>query len=251
MSKQAKKGCSNAKGVRVRVEHLTKRYGEQTAVDDLSFELRPGEIVGFLGPNGAGKSTTMRMLNGLLRPDSGAVYLNETKLMDDPVGVRRLMGYLPENNPLYLDMYVHEFLRYMGRLNGVPQLKERVAEVIELTGLQLEQHKLLGALSKGYRQRVGLAHAILHDPPVLILDEPTSGLDPNQVLEIRALIRELGQAKTVVFSSHILPEVEQVAQRVMLIHRGQLKLDSPLADLAENKLEAIFHDLTTAKQPAE
>jgi len=217
----------------VTVSHLAKRYGTQWAVKDLSFTLQPGEVVGFLGPNGAGKSTTMKMLTGYVPPTSGSATVDGLDVQAESLAVRRRVGYLPEHNPLYLELYVQEFLRFMGRLHQLKgaALTKRVKEVIELTGLGREQHKKLGALSKGYRQRAGLAQALLHDPSVLILDEPTSGLDPNQVQEIRALIRALGQEKTVLFSSHILQEVEAVANRVMVIHLGELKRDAPLAAL--------------------
>lgn len=237
--------------VSIRVENLTKMYGQQTAVAALSFEVAPGEVLGFLGPNGAGKSTTMKILTGYLPPTSGGAWVTDIDVLRDPIGAQRTLGYLPEHNPLYLDLYVHEFLRFIGRLRGLrgKLLSARVADVIEQTGLGLEQHKRLEQLSKGYRQRAGLAQALLHDPKVLILDEPTSGLDPNQVQDIRALIRALGKTKTVLFSSHIMAEVEAVAQRVLILHRGKCVANAPLHELpgvAEGKsLEEVFRALTT------
>lgn len=212
----------------IRVDAFSKIYGSQKAVDNLSFEAHPGEILGFLGPNGAGKSTTMKAITCFLEPSSGAVYVGKYSIAEHPLEVRKHIGYLPEHNPLYLDMYVKEFLDFVGKTHNMPKEARttRIAEVIELTGLGLEAHKRIGALSKGYRQRVGLCQAILHDPPVLILDEPTSGLDPNQMAGIRELIKDLGKDKTVIFSSHILSEVEAIADRVIIINRGKLVADS-------------------------
>ncbi|MFN8922345.1 MAG: ATP-binding cassette domain-containing protein [Sphingobacteriia bacterium] len=227
------------------VDTLRKTYGSQQALDGVSFRMEKGEIVGFLGPNGAGKSTTMKIITGFIQPTAGTAQLDG--LEAGSLEMRRRIGYLPEHNPLYLDMYVHEFLRVTGRLYGLrgAQLGQRIAELIAQTGLQHEQHKKIGALSRGYRQRVGIAQALIHDPELLILDEPTSGLDPNQVIEIRNLIKEVGRTKTVLFSSHILPEVEAVAQRVILIHKGQIKADDSLAALTRNRsLEQMFQSLT-------
>lgn len=219
----------------VTIENLTKIYGTQKAVQDLSFSVGKGEILGFLGPNGAGKSTTMKILTGYIQPTEGRALINEIDVQKDPLAVRRMLGYLPEHNPLYLDMYVHEFLDFVGRMYRLDasRRKARIPEVIEMTGLGREQHKQIGALSKGYRQRVGLCQALLHDPEVLILDEPTSGLDPNQIVEIREMIREVGKNKTVIFSSHILSEVEAIAERVIIISRGQKVADSPTASLSQ------------------
>lgn len=214
------------------VKQLTKVYGEQRAVNELSFTLRPGEITGFLGPNGAGKSTTLKMISGFLRPTSGDVILGGYSVTQSPLEVGKRIGYLPEHNPLYLDMYVHEFLTFCARLFGLKDVKNRVAETIELVGLSVEQHKKIGALSKGYRQRVGLAHAMIHRPAALLLDEPTSHLDPNQLHEVRKVIREAGKDKILLFSSHILSEVEAVADRVVIIHRGNLIADTPIGELA-------------------
>ena len=218
----------------VEIEHLTKTYGSQKAVDNLSFVAGQGEIVGFLGPNGAGKSTTMKIATGYLPPTAGTVRVAGHNVATDSLEVRRRVGYLPEHNPLYLDMYVHEYLEFIGAVHGLRggALRRRVAALVGRVGLGREQNKQIGALSKGYRQRVGLAQALLHDPEVLILDEPTTGLDPNQIQEIRELIREVGEAKTVIFSTHILPEVTALCTRVLIISRGRLVADSPVAELA-------------------
>ncbi|MDX2250001.1 MAG: gliding motility-associated ABC transporter ATP-binding subunit GldA [Bacteroidia bacterium] len=217
----------------ITIQNLTKVYGTQKAVDDLSFAVNPGEILGFLGPNGAGKTTTMKIITCFLPPTSGTVSLGDYNIFDHPLEIRRRVGYLPEHNPLYLDMYVQEFLDFVARIYHItgPQKKQRIAEVIEMTGLGREQHKKIGMLSKGYRQRVGLCQALIHNPEVLILDEPTSGLDPNQIVDIRNLIREIGKNKTVIFSSHILPEVESIADRVIIINRGKMVADEATANI--------------------
>ena len=218
----------------VEIEHLTKTYGTQNAVDNISFTAGKGEIVGFLGPNGAGKSTTMKIATGYLPPTAGTVRVAGFDVLANSLDVRRHVGYLPEHNPLYLDMYVHEYLEFIGSVHGLrgSGLRTRVAELVRRVGLSREQNKQIGALSKGYRQRVGLAQALIHDPDVLILDEPTTGLDPNQILEIRQLIRQVGEDKTVIFSTHILPEVTALCSRVLIISRGKLVADSPVAELA-------------------
>ncbi|WP_310391637.1 gliding motility-associated ABC transporter ATP-binding subunit GldA [Hymenobacter sp.] len=218
----------------VEIEHLTKTYGTQNAVDNISFTAGKGEIVGFLGPNGAGKSTTMKIATGYLPPTAGTVRVAGHDVLTESLAVRRHVGYLPEHNPLYLDMYVHEYLEFIGSVHGLrgAGLRARVAELVRRVGLSREQNKQIGALSKGYRQRVGLAQALIHDPDVLILDEPTTGLDPNQILEIRQLIREVSEDKTVIFSTHILPEVTALCSRVLIISRGKLVADSPVAELA-------------------
>ncbi|SDK98009.1 ABC-2 type transport system ATP-binding protein [Catalinimonas alkaloidigena] len=215
------------------VDQLVKTYGSQHAVDHISFRVETGDILGFLGPNGAGKSTTMKIATCYLPPTSGLVTLNGFNVETQPTEVRRQVGYLPEHNPLYLDLYVHEYLRFVAGIYGLrgQTAKKRAADMVELTGLGREQHKKIGALSKGYRQRVGLAQALIHDPSVLILDEPTTGLDPNQILEIRNLIREVGKEKTVIFSTHILPEVQALCNRVVIINRGKLVADSPVEAL--------------------
>ena len=218
----------------VEIQHLTKTYGTQNAVDNISFLAGKGEIVGFLGPNGAGKSTTMKIATGYLPPTAGTVRVAGYDVLTNSLAVRRHVGYLPEHNPLYLDMYVHEYLEFIGSVHGLrgSNLRNRVAVLVGRVGLSREQNKQIGALSKGYRQRVGLAQALIHDPDVLILDEPTTGLDPNQILEIRQLIREVGEDKTVIFSTHILPEVTALCTRVLIISRGKLVADSPVAELA-------------------
>ncbi|MCS7086035.1 MAG: ATP-binding cassette domain-containing protein, partial [Bacteroidia bacterium] len=213
------------------VKSLTKTYGEQRAVDNVSFTLKKGEITGFLGPNGAGKSTTLKIIAGFVRPDSGDVELDGHSVVRNRIEVCRRIGYLPEHNPLYLDMYVEEFLTFCARLFDVRNVKSRVAEIVELVGLTAERHKKIGALSKGYRQRVGLAHALIHDPAALLLDEPTSHLDPIQLQEVRKVIREAGKNKILLFSSHILSEVEAVADRVVIIHRGKQIADTPIGQL--------------------
>ncbi|MCB9170204.1 MAG: ATP-binding cassette domain-containing protein [Flavobacteriales bacterium] len=211
----------------IRIEQLTKRYGPQTAVDEITFTVRTGEVLGFLGPNGAGKSTTMKMICGLLAPDHGTIQVGGRSVLEDPGPVRRHIGYLPENNPLYEEMPVLDFLRFTAKVQGVEasRIDERIREMVNVCGLDPEKHKRIGELSKGYRQRVGLAQAMVHDPEVLILDEPTSGLDPNQIVEIRELIREVGRAKTVIFSTHILPEVEATCDRILIINRGRIVAD--------------------------
>ena len=218
----------------VEIQNLTKLYGSQKAVDNISFTAGKGEIVGFLGPNGAGKSTTMKIATGYLPPSAGRVRVAGHDVAAASLAVRRSVGYLPEHNPLYLDMYVHEYLEFIGAVHGLrgAALRQRVAALVGRVGLRGEQNKQIGALSKGYRQRVGLAQALLHDPEVLILDEPTTGLDPNQIQEIRELIREVGADKTVIFSTHILPEVTALCSRVLIISRGRLVADSPVAELA-------------------
>jgi len=217
----------------IRVLDLTKEYGTQRAVDQISLTASPGEIVGFLGPNGAGKSTTMKIATGFLAPTSGTVEVNGFDVKTQSMEVRRSIGYLPEHNPLYLDLYVKEYLRFAGSLHGMrgAGLTRRIVDVIELVGLGREQHKRIGQLSKGYRQRVGLAQALLHNPPVLILDEPTTGLDPNQLVEIRQVIRNAGRDKTVLFSTHIMQEVEAICDRVVIINRGKIVADGPLSQL--------------------
>jgi ABC-2 type transport system ATP-binding protein len=232
----------------IEVNNLTKTYGSQKAIDGISFSLKPGEIVGFLGPNGAGKSTTMKILTGYLQPTSGTARIGAYDVGTQPLPARRAVGYLPEHNPLYTDMYVREFLTFSGKLYGMGGglLKARVEEMIALCGLEVEKGKKIGQLSKGYRQRVGLAQSFLHDPSVLILDEPTTGLDPNQIREIRALIRKAGHNKTVLFSTHIMQEVEALCDRVIIISKGKVVSDSSLDALRGEgvSLEEIFTRLT-------
>jgi len=231
----------------VEVKDLTKIYGSQKAVNDISFSAGLG-VLGFLGPNGAGKSTTMKMLTCFLPPTSGSADICGFSIHGQSLQVRSNIGYLPENNPLYTGMYVNEALAFVAGIHKIEQPATRIAEVIELTGLGEEQHKKIGQLSKGYRQRVGLAQAILHDPPVLILDEPTSGLDPNQLIGIRQLIRDLGKTKTVIISTHIMQEVEAICDKVIIINKGKIVANDTLAGLlaahGSDSLEKIFVKLT-------
>lgn len=219
------------------IENLTKEYGTQKAVNNISFEVKEGEIVGFLGPNGAGKSTTLKIATSFLPPSSGRVMVGGFDVVANPMAVKRITGYLPEHNPLYLDLYVHEYLAFVGKLYGLRGsiLKKRVAEMIDLCGLTHEQNKKIENLSKGYRQRIGLAQALIHDPLVLILDEPTSGLDPNQLLEIRKLVKEISPNKTVIFSTHIMQEVQALCERVVVINRGEIVANDKLENLLSQK----------------
>ncbi len=221
----------------IEVKNLSKFYSEQAAVNDISFSIQKGEIVGFLGPNGAGKSTTMKILTGFIPATSGEVKICGMEVDVDSLETRKKIGYLPENNPLYLDMYVREYLEFVGKIYKVPNLKARIDEMIQQVGLEVEQNKKIGMLSKGYRQRVGLAQAIIHDPEVLILDEPTTGLDPNQLVEIRELIKRIGKSKTVMLSTHIMQEVEAICDRVIIIKSGKIVANSTAAELQyeENK----------------
>ncbi len=219
----------------VKVSNLIKTYGSQNAVNDISFTAEEGQIIGFLGPNGAGKSTTMKIATCYLPPTSGTIEVCGHDVVENPLEVRENVGYLPEHNPLYLDMYVHEYLRFIGSLHKLSGkfLKERVSEMVELCGLTLEQNKRIEALSKGYRQRVGLAQALIHDPKVLILDEPSTGLDPNQILEIRNLIKTISKNKTVIFSTHIMQEVQALCDRVIIINRGNIVADEEVEKLKD------------------
>jgi len=213
------------------VSGLSKIYGTQRAVDDISFSAKPGEILGFLGPNGAGKTTTMKMICCYSTPSEGTASVEGYDIIKSPLSVRSNIGYLPEHNPLYEEMYVKEFLQFVASIHKISDKTKRIAEVIELTGLGHEQHKIIGTLSKGYRQRVGIAQAIIHDPKVLILDEPTSGLDMNQLLDIRTLIKELGKEKTLIFSSHIMQEVEALCDRVVILNHGVIVADESIQSL--------------------
>lgn len=225
----------------IEVKNLSKFYGEQAAVNNISFSVGKGEIVGFLGPNGAGKSTTMKIITGFIPSTSGEVHVCGIPVDIDSLETRKKIGYLPENNPLYLDMYVREYLEFVGKIYHVPNLKKRVDEMIKQVGLEVEQNKKIGMLSKGYRQRVGLAQAIIHDPEVLILDEPTSGLDPNQLVEIRELIRQIGKSKTVMLSTHIMQEVEAICDRVIIIKAGKIVADSTASELQyEEDHQVVF-----------
>jgi ABC-2 type transport system ATP-binding protein len=219
------------------INNLTKLYGQQKALNNITFGVNEGEIVGFLGPNGAGKSTTMKIATGFIPPTFGRISVGGFDVLEYPMKVKKVIGYLPEHNPLYLDLYVHEYLRFVGGLYGLSKKKlhHRVAEIIELCGLSPEQNKRIEALSKGFRQRVGLAQALIHDPSVLILDEPTSGLDPNQLVEIRKLIKMVSHNKTVIFSTHIMQEVQALCQRVVVINQGEIVADDTLDRLLQKE----------------
>ena len=223
----------------ITVKNLTKIYGEQRAVNDISFSIQAGEIVGFLGPNGAGKSTTMKMITGYLEPSAGDINVTGIDVKKSPLDVKRKIGYLPESNALYYDMYVREYLGFIADVHQVKNSKQKVEDVIALTGLTSESKKRIGQLSKGYKQRVGLAAALLHDPQVLILDEPTSGLDPNQIIEIRNVIKDQGKNKLVLFSSHILQEVEAICDRVIIINKGSIVADDKLSNLQQRSSASV------------
>ena len=228
----------------IEVKDISKVYGEQRAVDHATFSVKKGEIVGLLGPNGAGKSTLMKILTCFIPPTDGDATVCGHSIFDDTLAVRRCIGYLPEHNPLYLDMYVREYLRFAAGLGGVKNSAERADEMIELTGLSPEANKRIGQLSKGYRQRVGLAQAMIHDPQVLILDEPTTGLDPNQLEFIRCVIRNAGKNKTVLLSTHIMQEVEAMCSRAIIMGHGKILADENISGLTANKLTEQFHKLT-------
>jgi ABC-2 type transport system ATP-binding protein len=214
----------------IKVQNITKLYGHQKALDNVSFDIKSGEIVGFLGPNGAGKTTLMKILTGFIPPSSGDVFINGKNVLENSMEVRKIIGYLPEQNPLYLDMYIVEFLNFVAGIYKIKNRVKRIEEVVYLTGLEPEINKKISSLSKGYRQRVGLAQAIIHDPEVLILDEPTSGLDPNQIVEIRNLIQNLGKEKTVLLSTHIMQEVDAICDRIVIINNGVLVADDSTGD---------------------
>lgn len=215
----------------ISVSSVTKLYGEQKALNNVSLEVKSSEVVGFLGPNGAGKSTMMKIICNYIPPTSGKVEVCGLDISEHSMEVRKKVGYLPENNPLYTEMYIKEYLEFVGGIYKIKKLKSRIADMIEMVGLGLEQHKKIGALSKGYRQRVGLAQALIHNPEVLILDEPTSGLDPNQLAEIRALITNIGKEKTILLSTHIMQEVEAICDRVIIINRGEIVADNVVGSL--------------------
>ncbi|MEQ9467329.1 MAG: gliding motility-associated ABC transporter ATP-binding subunit GldA [Ekhidna sp.] len=225
----------------ITVDHLTKVYGTQKALDDISFEVPRGKITGFLGPNGAGKSTTMKIATGYIGLTSGSVAVDGINVSKEPLKVKRLTGYLPEHNPLYLEMYVKEYLGFIAAAYALKRRSSRIAEMIDKCGLEREQHKKIGALSKGYRQRVGLAQALIHDPQVLILDEPTSGLDPNQLVEIRKVIKEASQDKTVILSTHIMQEVEALCDKVVIINKGKIVADDEVKNLKSMKSDVITY----------
>ena len=245
----------------ITVNNLTKIYGAQKAVDDISFTVNKGEIVGFLGPNGAGKSTTMKIITGYLPASTGTATVCGLTVVENSNETKKKIGYLPEANPLYFDMYVREYLDFITNIHAVENKKDKIEEVIRTVGLTVEANKKIGQLSKGYKQRVGLAAALIHDPEVLILDEPTSGLDPNQIVEIREVIKKLGQNKTVLFSSHILQEVQAICDRVIIINKGKIVADDLLENLLGKKhfnelrleikevvLPAIFDGIENIKQ---
>lgn len=234
--------CYKSENMSIEVREISKNYGDQKALDQISFTIQKGEIVGFLGPNGAGKSTLMKILTTYLTPDEGSASVNGFDVIQEQSAVQRSIGYLPEHNPLYLDLYVREYLEFNASVYSVS--KNRIEEVILLTGLMAERHKKIGQLSKGYRQRVGLANALLHNPDVLILDEPTTGLDPNQLVEIRHLIRKVGKDKTIFLSTHIMQEVEAICDRVIIIDHGKIvtdkKIDKLTSDPQEQLIEVEF-----------
>ena len=215
----------------VKVQNLSKLYGSQRAVDNISFDIPDGQVIGFLGPNGAGKSTTMKMIAGFIEPNAGIIEVCGIPVLEQAMLAKQKIGYLPENNPLYYDMYVKEYLAFVANVHGIGSIKNRVAEMIEMTGLDREQHKKIRQLSKGYKQRVGLAQAMIHDPEVLILDEPTSGLDPNQLEDIRSLILNFGKEKTVILSTHIMQEVEAMCERVIILNKGKIAADNQVHQL--------------------
>lgn len=241
----------------IQVNNLTKIYGEQKAIDSINFEIKTGEIVGFVGPNGAGKSTTMKILTGFIPPSSGEAKINDLDLVEQSLEIRKNIGYLPEHNPLYLDMYVKEYLEFVAGIYKLgSKTKDRVKEIIEQTGLTVEQNKKIGALSKGYRQRVGLAQALIHNPSILILDEPTSGLDPNQIIEIRNLISEVGKEKTVMLSTHIMQEVEAICDRIIIINKGKIVADDSIETIYKHSKDQLItivveFDKETSKEQLE
>lgn len=232
----------------VSIKKITKVYGTQTAVDGVSFDAKPGKILGFLGPNGAGKSTTMKMLTGYLKPTSGDAVVCGNSIIGESLAIKKHIGYLAENTPLYQDMYVKEFLAFVAETYGLKDIQQKVIDTVKLVGLEVEQHKKIAMLSKGYKQRVGLAQAIIHNPEVLILDEPTSGLDPNQLVDIRNLIKELGKDKTVIISTHIMQEVEAICDEVVIINKGKIVAQDEIPALKakhqNQSLEEIFRQLT-------
>ncbi len=228
----------------IEIFNIRKRYGNQVVLPSLSMSVGGGEIVGFLGPNGAGKSTTMKIITGFVVPDSGSVSVCGVDMLKNPIEAKRRIGYLPEHNPLYPDMYVREYLDFVAGVYKIPSRRARVDEVIEQVGLTSEYKKTINSLSKGYRQRTGLAAAIVHNPDVLILDEPTTGLDPNQIIEIRELIKNFGKERTVLFSTHIMQEVEAVCDRFVILNKGTIMTDKKVSDIEKGSLENLFRSLT-------
>jgi ABC-2 type transport system ATP-binding protein len=236
----------------IEVKDLTRIYGEQKAIDQISFSVSRGEIVGFLGPNGAGKSTTMKILTGCLKPSQGQAFLNGIDVQVHPIQTKKITGYLPESNPLYTDMYIREYLSFISDIHKLPSKKEKINTAIDQVGLRPEAGKKISQLSKGYKQRVGLAAALIHTPEVLILDEPTTGLDPNQIVEIRDVIKNYGKNRTVLFSSHILQEVEAICDRVIIIHQGKIIADKNLVELRKDQkdkfIKVVLKEAVTADQ---
>jgi gliding motility-associated transport system ATP-binding protein len=234
----------------IEVKDLTRIYGEQKAIDQISFSVSRGEIVGFLGPNGAGKSTTMKILTGCLKPSHGQAFLNGIDVQVHPIQTKKITGYLPESNPLYTDMYIREYLSFISDIHKLPSKKEKINTTIDQVGLRPESGKKISQLSKGYKQRVGLAAALIHSPEVLILDEPTTGLDPNQIVEIRDVIKNYGKNRTVLFSSHILQEVEAICDRVIIINQGKIIADKNLAELRKDQkgkfIKVVLKEAVTA-----
>jgi ABC-2 type transport system ATP-binding protein len=235
----------------LKINNITKLFGKQKALDQVSFSVAQGDLLGFLGPNGAGKSTLMKIITGFLPADKGKIFLNDEKISTNKTSFRKNIGYLPEHNPLYTDLYVKEFLEITAGFYQMKNKKQHVARMVELTGLGDEQHKKIGALSKGYQQRVGLAQALIHDPKVLILDEPTTGLDPNQLEDIRSLIRNISLEKTVILSSHIMQEVESVCNRVVIIHKGKIVADGGIAEVKRGKLHRNQTIIVSFDKPVE
>jgi ABC-2 type transport system ATP-binding protein len=235
----------------LKINKVTKLFGKQKALDQVSFSVAQGDLLGFLGPNGAGKSTLMKIITGFFPADGGEVYLDNEKISTDKTTFRKIIGYLPEHNPLYTDLYVKEFLEITAGFYKLKDRKQHVARMVELTGLGDEQHKKIGALSKGYRQRVGLAQSLIHDPKVLILDEPTTGLDPNQLEDIRSLIRNISREKTVILSSHIMQEVEAVCNRVVIINKGKIVADGGITEVKRGKLHRNQTVVVSFDKPVE
>ena len=231
----------------ITIEKVNKYYGKQQALTDVSFSLKKGEVVGFLGPNGAGKSTLMKIITCYLKKDSGKVQVCNLDVLEEDLKVKAKIGYLPENNPLYTNMYIKEYLSFVGNIYNIKNLEKRVAEIIQKTGLTPEQGKKINQLSKGYKQRVGLAAALIHNPEILILDEPTTGLDPNQLIEIRKLIKEVGENKTILLSTHIMQEVDKICNRLIIINKGKIVDDQLISNFTKNNidLEDHFRKLTT------
>lgn len=234
------------------VNNIVKKYGAQAALNGVSFSIPSNQVVGFLGPNGAGKSTMMKILTGYIPATSGTSLVDGIDVTQDPLAAKKIIGYLPENNPLYHDFFVKEYLEFVGTVYKVGNLRQRVGEVIDITGIGYEQNKKIGALSKGYKQRVGLAQALIHDPKVLILDEPTTGLDPNQIVEIRSLIEQIGREKTVMLSTHIMQEVEAICQKIIIIDRGAIVADGPTSQIASLALDSkeVMVEFTTVPSVA-